>query len=137
LAIPQEVAVLEHIRTFSSYSIDDLDAARAFYQGKLGMELKENEMGFLELTVGGGQFINLYTKPNHQPATYTVLNFVVKDIEKAVDDLVASGVKMEQYGIPEMNQDAKGIARDERGPAIAWFNDPAGNTLAVLEVPQR
>lgn len=129
--------MFERSRVFSSYSIDDLDAARDFYSGKLGLELRENQMGFLELVIGSDQFVNLYTKPNHEPASFTVLNFIVPDIEKAVDDLTTAGVEMEQYGMPEMNQDAKGIARDDRGPAIAWFKDPAGNVLAVLETPSQ
>jgi hypothetical protein len=93
-------------------------------------------MGTLELKVGGGHVL-VYPKPNHEPASFTVLNFPVGNVEKAVDDLVEKGIEMEHYDIPDINQDAKGIARDPRGgPAIAWFTDPAGNTIAVMELPQ-
>src|SRR6187397_3094002 len=119
--------------TFSSFSIDDVDAAQAFYGDTLGLDVEKTDMGFLELKLHDGSHINVYTKPNHQPATFTVLNFIVPDVEKAVDELVAKGVKMEQYNMPQMNQDDRGIARDDYGPAIAWFKDPAGNILAVLE----
>ena len=119
--------------TFSSFSIDDVDAAQAFYGDTLGLDVEKTDMGFLELKLRDGSHVNVYTKPNHQPATFTVLNFVVPDVEKAVDELVAKGVKMEQYNMPQMNQDDRGIARDDYGPAIAWFKDPAGNILAVLE----
>ncbi|MEX2548166.1 MAG: VOC family protein [Chloroflexota bacterium] len=124
-------------QAFSSFSVDDVDAARAFYGDKLGLDIEMTPMGFLELKLGTGQHINVYDKPNHQPATYTVLNFVVSDVEQAVDDLTAAGVKMEHYNMPEIKQDAKGIARDGRGPAIAWFKDPAGNVIAVMELPQQ
>ena len=119
---------------FSSFSTNDVDAARDFYANKLGLEVSDGPMGTLEIVLGSGQHVSVYPKPNHEPATFTVLNFIVDDVEKAVDDLVADGINMERYDIPEMSQDAKGIARDPRGPAIAWFNDPAGNTLAVLQV---
>jgi catechol 2,3-dioxygenase-like lactoylglutathione lyase family enzyme len=121
---------------FSSFSTNDVDAARDFYANKLGLEVSDGPMGALEIVLGSGQHVSVYPKPNHEPATFTVLNFIVDDVEKAVDDLTAAGITMERYNIPEISQDAKGIARDPRGPAIAWFNDPAGNTLAVLQVPQ-
>ena len=119
--------------TFSSFSIDDVDAAQAFYGDTLGLDVEKTDMGFLELKLRDGSHVNVYTKPNHQPATFTVLNFIVPDVEKAVDELVAKGVKMEQYNMPQAKQDDRGIARDDYGPAIAWFKDPAGNILAVLE----
>jgi len=122
-------------RAFSSYSVDDLDAAHDFYTDKLGLTAEKSQMGTLEVKLDGGQGLMLYPKPNHEPATFTVLNFIVPDIEKAVDDLTAAGIEMEQYDIPDINQDAKGIARDANGPAIAWFKDPAGNIIAVLEMP--
>ena len=122
-------------QAFSSFSTNDVDAAADFYGKKLGLEVSTGPMGTLELVLGSGQHVTIYPKPNHEPATFTVLNFIVDDIEKAVDDLNAAGVHMQQYGVPEMNQDAKGISRDPRGgPQIAWFNDPAGNTIAVLQV---
>src|SRR5687767_11956989 len=137
MAIDPEVNMFRDTEAFSSFSTNDVDAARDFYANKLGLEVSESPMGTLEIVLGGGQHVSVYPKPNHEPATFTVLNFIVDDVEKAVDDLVGAGVKMEHYDIPEISQDAKGIARDPRGgPAIAWFNDPAGNTLAVLQLPQ-
>lgn len=121
---------------FSSFSVDDLDAARAFYGDTLGLEIGETPMGVIEVKLAGGRHVVVYPKPNHEPATFTVLNFVVPNVDKAVDELIAAGIDMEQYGMPEMEQDAKGIARDDRGgPQIAWFKDPAGNILAVLGQP--
>ena len=118
---------------FSGFSVDDIDAAKEFYGEKLGLDVTENEMGFLNLTLGTGARVLVYGKPDHQPATYTILNFMVTDIERAVDDLASAGIQMETYGVPEMKQDAKGISRAEQGPAIAWFKDPAGNTIGVIE----
>ena len=123
-------------RAFSSLSTNDIDAAREFYGRKLGLEVSDEPMGTLDIALGGGGHISIYPKANHVPATFTVLNFIVDDIDKAVDDLTAAGIEMQRYdNIPEIQQDAKGIARDDRGPAIAWFNDPAGNTIAVLQLP--
>lgn len=124
-------------QAFSSYSVDDIDAARDFYSDKLGLSVEKSEMGSLEVKVGSGQTVMLYPKPNHEPATFTVLNFVVRDVVKAVDDLAAAGIEMARYDdIPDINQDAKAISRDDRGgPAIAWFKDPAGNVIAVMELP--
>ena len=124
-------------QAFSSFSVDDIDAARDFYADKLGLNAEKTKMGTLDLKLGGGQAVMLYSKPNHEPATFTVLNLVVPDIEKAVDKLTAAGVDMERYDDnPDINQDAKGIAHDGRdGPAIAWFTDPAGNVISVLEIP--
>ncbi len=119
---------------FSSYSVDDVDAAQAFYGDTLGLDVEKTTMGFLEVKLADGHHVNVYTKPNHQPATFTVLNFIVPDVESAVDELVAKGITMERYDdIPQIKQDRRGIARDDYGPAIAWFKDPAGNILAVLE----
>ena len=121
-------------QAFSSFSVDDVEAARRFYGEKLGLEVAPNAMGNLDLVLAGGARIMVYPKPTHQAATFTVLNFMVPDIEAAVDGLEAAGVAMIHYGVPEMNQDAKGIAREASGgPQIAWFNDPAGNTLAVIK----
>lgn len=120
---------------FSSYSVDDIDAARDFYADKLGLEAEKSAMGTLDLKLDGGHAVMLYPKPNHQPATFTVLNFIVPDVEKAVDDLNTAGIEMERYDIPDIKQDARGIARDENGPTVAWFKDPAGNVIAVLQIP--
>ncbi|HKO34418.1 MAG TPA: VOC family protein, partial [Candidatus Limnocylindria bacterium] len=102
-----------------------------FYADTLGVSLTE-EMGGLNLQLAGGQRVFIYPKDNHEPATYTVLNFPVESVDAAVDQLAAAGVQMEHYG-PDMGQDEKGVSRDPRGPVIAWFKDPAGNILSVLE----
>jgi catechol 2,3-dioxygenase-like lactoylglutathione lyase family enzyme len=117
---------------FSGFSIDDLDAAKHFYGEVLGLEVTENDMGFLNLHLKSGAMILAYTKPNHTPASYTILNFEVDDVEAAVDDLNARGVVTKIYSDPDYGTDAKGISRG-RGPDIAWFLDPAGNTLSVLK----
>ena len=117
---------------FSSFSVDDLAAAKQFYGETLGVKVDDGPMG-LTLRFAGGAQAHVYGKPNHQPASFTILNFVVDDIDKAVDDLVTKGVEFERY--PDMHQDDKGIARGiaaNMGPDIAWFTDPAGNVLSVL-----
>lgn len=120
---------------FAGLSVDDLAKAREFYTKTLGLELSDDKMGLnLELPGGGGLFI--YDKPNHQPATFTVLNFVVENIDQAVDSLTAAGVKFEHYDNMPAKPDEKGILRGlaaNQGPDIAWFKDPAGNILAVLQ----
>ncbi len=121
---------------FASFSVDDVDAAKDFYDVVLGIEASPSEMGTLDLKLPGGTEVLLYPKPNHEPATFTVLNFTVSDIESAVDDLTAKGVKFEHYDMPEIKTDAKGIARDgnQQGPsAIAWFRDPAGNIISLIQ----
>lgn len=119
---------------FSGFSVDDLDAARAFYGDVLGLSVKEESMGFLSIELPAGGAVLVYPKPDHAPAVYTILNLQVEDVETAVDELTAQGVTMERY--PEMpHQDEKGIARGREanlGPDIAWFKDPAGNILSVL-----
>ena len=122
-------------QAFSSFSVADIDVASDFYTRKLGLTAEKSLMGELDLKLAGGQRVMLYQKPNHEPATFTVLNFVVSDIKKAVDDLTAAGIEMRQYDMPEMQQDAKGITRDSGGSAFAWFKDPAGNVLAVMQIP--
>ena len=118
---------------FSGFSVDDVDRALVFYRDTLGLKAEKNQMGFLDITLGSGQRVLAYSKPNHQPASYTMLNIVVPDIERAVDELAGKGVAMEHYEMGEIKTDSKGIARDPRGPAMAWFKDPAGNVLAVME----
>lgn len=119
---------------FSSFSVDDLAAARTFYGETLGLEVRGNEMGFLEIVPGSGGRVLIYPKPDHAPAVFTILNFPVDDIDSAVDDLRARGVETKIYGDEEFASDDRGIVRDERGPAIAWFRDPAGNVLSVMQV---
>lgn len=120
-------------KAFSGFSVDDVPKARDFYGKTLGLTVADGSMGELDLTLGGGAHVFIYPKDNHEPATYTVLNFPVPDVEKAVDQLTANGVKLERYD--GFEQDSKGIARGNEGPAIAWFKDPAGNILSVLELP--
>lgn len=117
---------------FSGYSVDDTRRAKDFYGHKLGLEVSEiPEMSLLEVGIANGGKVLIYPKPNHEPATFTVLNFPVDDVDKAVDELADRGVEFEHYE-GEIETDEKGIARNG-GPAIAWFKDPAGNILSVLE----
>ena len=121
--------MLRESPAFSGFSANDIEAERRFYADTLGVDLEE-QMGGLNLHLGGGQDVFIYPKENHEPATFTVLNFRVTDIDEAVDGLKAKGVTFERY--EGMGQDEKGIMRDN-GPQIAWFKDPAGNIISVLE----
>ena len=115
---------------FSGFSINDLDAAKKFYGETLGLAVRENAMGFLNLELASGATVLAYVKPDHEPASFTIMNFEVDDVESAVDDLNARGVVTKiYYGIAD---DDKGIMRGN-GPDIAWFKDPAGNVLSVLK----
>jgi predicted enzyme related to lactoylglutathione lyase len=124
--------VLTDSPAFSGFSVDDADRARQFYEETLGLRVTVMpEMGgLLRLHLGGGTEVLVYAKPNHVPATFTVLNFPVPDSEKAVDELVGRGVRFEHYDDPPT--DEKGIMR-AGGPLIAWFTDPAGNVFSVLQ----
>lgn len=116
-------------KAFSGFAVPDIEQARAFYGDTLGIKVTE-ENGLLTLHLNGGERPTLiYPKPDHEPASYTILNFQVEDVEKAVDGLNAKGVEMEHYD--SFGQDEKGIMRGQ-GPDIAWFRDPAGNVLSVL-----
>ncbi|SNR87700.1 VOC family protein [Blastococcus mobilis] len=117
---------------FSGFSVDDLEKARRFYEETLGLRVSDvPEMGgLLRLHLGSGADVLVYAKSGHTPATFTVLNFPVPDVEKAVDELVARGVAFEHYDDPPT--DEGGIMR-AGGPLIAWFTDPAGNVLSVLQ----
>ncbi len=117
-------------KAFAGFSVDDLAAAKAFYADTLGVDLEEIN-GMLNLHLGGGGVVLIYPKPNHAPATFTVLNFPVDDVERAVDELTAKGVEFEHYK-GEMSTDEKGIMRGQ-GPLIAWFKDPAGNVVSVIQ----
>ena len=117
-------------KAFSGFAVDDIAKAREFYEGTLGLKVSE-ESGLLTLHLAGGRDTLVYPKPDYVPATYTILNFDVDDVEQAVDDLVARGVRFERYD--GFDQDEQGISRDPNGPPIAWFRDPAGNILAVVE----
>ena len=119
---------------FSGFSVDDIDAAEAFYGSTLGLDVQRNAMGFLDLRLPSGGSILIYAKPNHEPASFTILNFPVSDIDAAVDELIGRGVTTKIYSDAEFPSDDRGIVRgDGRGPDIAWFRDPAGNVLAVLQ----
>ena len=121
--------------SFSTYSIDDVGAAKDFYGETLGIDVTDQEEGGISLDLGG-RSVYLYPKEDHEPASFTVLNLAVEDIDKAVDELSSLGIEFESYG-GDIETDDKGIFRggDEgKGPNIAWFKDPAGNILSVIEV---
>ncbi|MCS5719927.1 VOC family protein [Herbiconiux sp. CPCC 205763] len=119
---------------FSGFSVRDIEATRAFYTETLGLKVSPDAMGILEITLPGGASVIAYPKDDHVPATFTVLNLVVDDIDVAIDELAAAGVSMQHYdGMEE--QDEKGVLRGRAanmGPDIAWFLDPSGNVLSVL-----
>ena len=121
--------MLSGATAFSGYSSNDIPAAKAFYGDVLGVDVTEED-GMLSLKFPNGHTVLIYPKDDHQPATYTTLNFQVDDIEGAVDKLVGKGVSFERYDFP--GQDERGIMRNQ-GPPIAWFKDPAGNILSVIE----
>ena len=125
------MTMFANTRAFSGFAVGDLRAAQKFYGDVLGIATSEQN-GLLTLHLAGGRDTLVYPKPGHVPADYTILNFPVDDIDQAVDELTASGVGFEQYDNSEMPQDEKGVMR-EGGPLIAWFKDPAGNTLSVLQ----
>ena len=118
-------------KAFSGFAANDIQAARKFYGETLGLKVSEDH-GLLTLHLAGGNNVLIYPKPNHVPATFTVLNFPVEDVDKAVDGLTRRGVRFEIYDMPDIKTDAKGIMRGN-GPTIAWFKDAAGNILSVLE----
>jgi predicted enzyme related to lactoylglutathione lyase len=129
-----EETMFKDTRAFSGFSVDDLGKAKEFYGKTLGLDVAEDqEMGVLTLKVAGGNNIFIYPKDNHEPATYTILNFPVADIDSAVDQLTQAGVRFERYDMDDAKPDEKGVYRGPYGPAIAWFKDPAGNVLSVLE----
>jgi catechol 2,3-dioxygenase-like lactoylglutathione lyase family enzyme len=118
-------------KAFSGFAVDDLEAAKNFYGEVLGLDATE-ENGLLNLHLAGGRDTLVYPKPDHTPAAYTILNFPVPDLDAAVEELTRRGVTFERYD--GFDQDERGIARGAEGPPIAWFTDPAGNILAVLEM---
>ena len=117
-------------KAFSGFAVDDIERARAFYEGTLGLDVSLDGDQLI-LNLAGDRPTFVYPKPDFTPATYTILNFPVEDVEQAVDDLTSRGVRFERYD--GFEQDERGISRAEGGPAIAWFTDPAGNILSVLE----
>ena len=121
--------MFENTKAFSGFSVNDLEAAKKFYGEVLGLKTSER-YGLLTLHLAGGRDTLVYPKPDHSPATYTILNFAVDNIDAAVDELISRGVELVKYD--GLGQDDKGINR-AGGPYIAWFKDPAGNLLAVLQ----
>jgi catechol 2,3-dioxygenase-like lactoylglutathione lyase family enzyme len=126
--------MLTDAKAFSGFAVDDLQKAKAFYEGTLGLKttVLDEENGLLTLHLAGGRDTLVYAKPDFVPATYTILNFEVDDVDRVVDELTSRGVEFERYD--DFDQDEKGIARGP-GPSIAWFTDPAGNILSVLQNP--
>ena len=123
--------MFENTRAYSGFAVDDLDAAKKFYGQTLGLEISEPMPGGLIVTLPGGRDTLIYVKPDFTPATYTMLNFEVADVEAVVDELIARGVEMERYD--GFDQDEKGINRTPETPVGAWFTDPAGNIICVHE----
>jgi catechol 2,3-dioxygenase-like lactoylglutathione lyase family enzyme len=120
--------MLKDSKAFSGFSAGDIPKVKEFYTDRLGLDVVESD-GLLTLRLAGGNNVLIYPKPNHVPATFTVLNFPVEDVDLAVDELTKRGVRFEMY---DLKTDKKGIMRGN-GPTIAWFKDPAGNILSVLE----
>jgi catechol 2,3-dioxygenase-like lactoylglutathione lyase family enzyme len=124
--------MLDTSKAFSSFSVNDIEKAREFYGKTLGLQVSGGPEGTLVVPLSGGTKALMYPKPNHQPPTFTVLNFPVESVDKAVEDLSRRGVRFEVYDQPNLKTDERGISRGN-GPTIAWFKDPAGNILSVLE----
>jgi len=125
--------MLKNSKAFSGFSVNDISKAKKFYSEILGLEVKDASMGLIELNLEGGNHIIIYPKPNHIPATFTILNFPVKNIDDAADELIKKGITFEKYDGP-IKTDEKGICRSGgKGPNIAWFKDPAGNILSLIE----
>lgn len=124
--------MFKHSKAFSSFSVDDLQKAKNFYGKVLELEVSDNPMGLIEIHIEGGVRIIVYPNPDHIPAVFTILNFPVKNIDEAVINLIERGILFEQY-TGELQTDEKGICRNEKGPSLAWFKDPAGNILSVIE----
>jgi predicted enzyme related to lactoylglutathione lyase len=123
--------MLRDSKAFSGFSAEDIQTAKKFYSETLGLDVSESH-GVLTLRLAGGNNVLIYPKPNHIPATFTVLNFPVKDVDLAVDELTKRGVRFEIYNLHNLKTNKKGIMRGN-GPTIAWFKDPAGNILSVIE----
>jgi predicted enzyme related to lactoylglutathione lyase len=126
--------MLRDSKAFSGFSANDIPKAKEFYGQTLGLKVSESN-GLLTLHLADGNNVLVYPKPNHTPAAFTVLNFPVEDVDQAVDELTKRGVRFEIYDLPNVKTDKKGIMRGN-GPTIAWFKDPAGNILSVLEREQ-
>jgi len=127
--------MLEYTKTFSSFSVDDPSKAKEFYSQTLGLDVNDipGMDGLLRINFKDGNSLMIYQKPDHVPATFTVFNFHVRNLETTVDALMKNGVRFEIYDMPDIKTDSKGIVRGEGMPTIAWFKDPAGNILSILE----
>ena len=131
--------MLKHAKAVSGFAVDDMSRAKEFYGSTLGLDVADAALGVdgadvpagLELHLGSGTRVLVYPKPDHTPATFTILNFIVEDIERAVDALTARGVRFEHYDSPKT--DAKGIHRTPEVQPVAWFQDPAGNILSIIQ----
>ena len=123
--------MLKESKAFGGFSTGEIPKTKEFYAGILGLDVTESH-GVLTLRLAGGNNVLIYPKPNHVPATFTVLNFPVKDVDRAADELMRRGIRFEIYDLPDLKTDKKGIMRGN-GPTIAWFRDPAGNILSVIE----
>jgi len=123
--------MFKHSTPFSGFSVDDIQKAKRFYGEVLGLPVSEHH-GVLELSLGKAKVL-VYPKSNHVPATFTIMNFPVESVDRAVSELTAAGVRFEVYAEGPLKTDARGISRGNGGPTIAWFKDPAGNFLSVLE----
>jgi catechol 2,3-dioxygenase-like lactoylglutathione lyase family enzyme len=131
------VSMFKDTKAFSSFSVDNIQKAKEFYSHILGLEVLESYGGrLLDIQIGDRRNILIYPKPNHTPATFTILNFPVQNLEKAIDDLSKRGVRFEIYNEGSIKTNEKGISLSDEGPKIAWFKDPAGNILSVLEERQ-
>ena len=125
--------MLNTSKAFSSFSVKNIQVAKEFYGKTLGLDVSGGPEGTLVVVFSGGNKALMYPKPNHKPATFTVLNFPVDSVEQSVEELSKRGVRFEVYNERDLKTDARGISRGN-GPKIAWFKDPAGNILSVLEV---
>jgi len=131
--------MLKDAKAFSGFAVDDVPRAKEFYGTTLGLEVVDASLGVdgaevpagLEIHIGPGTRIGIYPKPDHTPATFTILNFMVEDIERSVDELSARGVRFEHYEMPKT--DAKGVHRTPEVRPVAWFRDPAGNILSIIQ----
>jgi predicted enzyme related to lactoylglutathione lyase len=125
-------SMFKDTKGFSGFSVDDVQKAKRFYGQTLGLQVSESD-GMLELHVAGGSKVLVYPKADHIPATFTILNFPVENLEQAMDTLTKRGVRFEIYKEGNVKTDEKGVCITDKGPKIAWFKDPAGNVLSVLE----
>ena len=124
--------MLDTGKAFNGFSVSDISKAKEFYSGKLGMKIRDGEMGTLELIISNNSVVIIYPKPNHVPAEFTILNIPTDNIDEAVDELKEKGIEFLQYNNESIKTDHKGVMRGN-GPNIAWFKDPAGNILSVIE----